>query len=159
MIIYREFGHAFVEFQWRTLACTWSRYNEHPRCTFILHAHGTGIMYHKHIISHKATYTGQICPLPIVNSAPDHEFFVCTWHTQVCGWSRYDEFRRCIFTPYACIPNNMHPMYNVPQLATTGHSQPPQTKYQILCEWWLTCYNFHVSGDRVHGHDMARSHD
>ena len=35
----------------------------------------------------------------------------------------------CIFTPNAYIPNNMHPMYNVPQLATTGHSQPLQTKY------------------------------
>ena len=116
--------------QWRTLVCTWSRYGEHPRCIFILHAHGTSIMHHKHIISHKATYTGHMCPLPIVNSASDHEFFVCTWHTQVCGWSRYDEFRRCIFTPYACIPNNMHPMYNVAQLSTgVSHSPLLPTKY------------------------------
>ena len=133
LIIYCEFEHAFVEFLWRTLVCTWSRYGEYPRCIFILHAHGTDSMHHKHIISHYATYTGHVHPLPIVNSASfslDHEFFVCTRHTRVCGWSRYDEFRRCIFTPYACIPNKMHPMYIVPQLATgVSHSQLLPTTY------------------------------
>jgi hypothetical protein len=29
----------------------------------------------------------------------------------------------------------------------------------LRCEWWLNWCNFHVSGDWVHGHDMARSHD
>jgi hypothetical protein len=117
-------------FLWRTLVCTWSRYGEYPLCIFILHAHGSDNMHHKHIISRYATYTGHVRPLPIVNSASDHEFFVCTWHTRVCGWSRYDEFRRCIFTPYACIPNKMHPMYIVPQLATgVSHSQLLPTTY------------------------------
>ena len=48
MIIYREFGHTFVECSWRTLVCTCSRYGEYPLCIFILHAHMTpsNALYH-----------------------------------------------------------------------------------------------------------------
>ena len=51
VFIYREFGHAFVEFSWRTLVCTCSRYGEYPLCIFILHAHMAvtitiNILYH-----------------------------------------------------------------------------------------------------------------
>ena len=73
---------------------------------------------------------GHMHPVSIVNSASDREFFVCTWHMRVCGWFRYDEYHGVSSPPAACIPNNMHPMYNVPQLATTvSHSQPLPTKY------------------------------
>ena len=73
---------------------------------------------------------GHMHPVSIVNSASDREFFVCTWHTRVCEWSRYDEYLWYIFTPHACIPNYMQPMHFVPQLATgINHSQPLLTTY------------------------------
>ena len=49
------------------------------------------------------------------------------WVIQIRRISMGYLHHKCVYTK---LPNNMHPMYNVPQLAAiVSHSQPPLTKY------------------------------
>ena len=48
---------------------------------------------------------------PGLNSVCEHVFFICTWHTWVCVWSRYGEYPWYIFTARACMSNCIYVRY------------------------------------------------
>ena len=97
----------------------------HPPCPCSCYICTINILYHIRPLTWGtcALYPSYIVRL-IANSLYAHGSCECV------GDTRYDEYPWCIFTPDVCIPNNMHLMYDVPQLATTiSQSQPLSTKY------------------------------
>ena len=99
-----------------------------------------GNMYHKHAISHYATYIGHVHLQAVKNSVSDKESFACTrvcsHMAHACVWVIKIRWISVVYRHAPCIcmrlyqSNYTHPRHIVPRLATDiNHSQHLLTKY------------------------------